>query len=97
MRVMSQDLNINIHGAEEKEARMLLWASMIKIYLKCPRLHYRRIHGINATTWITDSYLAHAEITVPLPVNIIAHTQCRFKQITLQFLYFHFPGKSLPP
>lgn len=95
IRVMSQDLNKNIQNAEE--AQTLLWASMIRIYLKHPRPYYRRIHGLNATTWIIDSYLPHADITVPLPVNIIAHTQCRFKQITVQFLHFNFPGKSLAP
>lgn len=50
MRVMSQDLNKNIQNAEEKEAQMLLWASTMRIYLKCPIPYYRRIHGINATT-----------------------------------------------
>lgn len=39
--------------------------------------------GINATTWINVSYLLRAEITVPLPVNIIAEFQHRFKQITM--------------
>lgn len=47
--------------------------------------------SIKATTWITDSYLPRAEVSIPLPANITAPAQRRFKLSYSTFFTFQFP------